>query len=217
MTGGTGGGASPDGGGSPTSSGAATSNGGSGGSTSSGATSSGASDGGGGVSPGSGGEGAGGTSSIASCGEGVLQPDTESCDDGNLNPGDGCDDQCVKTPGWYCPTANQACVDCSAGPALNCPCVDADYSSGGYSIGDRSCNGAAQKLSIECDLESELWLGGPVCPAGQNWDGKLQEGEVCDDGNETPADGCEPASSSVLCQESGIVRKNEPLDENSAC
>ena len=35
------------------------------------------------------------------CGNGVLEG-TEACDDGNVNPGDGCSDACVVESGFYC-------------------------------------------------------------------------------------------------------------------
>ena len=110
----------------------------------------------------------GGSCNAPDCGDGVLQTDTEDCDDGNLNNGDGCDEQCTRTPGWYCPEVNKACLNCSGGPKVACPCVDPDYPSGGYLAGEDACNGAAQKVSLECSTSTQLWATGPVCNATQN-------------------------------------------------
>src|SRR5688572_18076501 len=45
----------------------------------------------------------------ASCADGVLDDD-EACDDGNMNSGDGCGDNCrYVEPGFVCPEPGQPC------------------------------------------------------------------------------------------------------------
>ena len=47
--------------------------------------------------------------STIACGDGIRTVN-ESCDDGNVAPGDGCDASCLVESGWYCPTANAPCL-----------------------------------------------------------------------------------------------------------
>ena len=40
---------------------------------------------------------------LPGCGDGMLEPETERCDDGNSVPGDGCSGICTIEPNFDCP------------------------------------------------------------------------------------------------------------------
>ena len=44
----------------------------------------------------------------ASCGDGLIE-DSEQCDDGGTNPGDGCDASCQVEPGYSCDGEPSVC------------------------------------------------------------------------------------------------------------
>ena len=72
----------------------------------------------GGAAGSSGMSGAGGMGGMPSldCGDGVLQ-ETEACDDGNRDPGDGCSPDCTMIEASYrCPTAEKKTSSRSAPP-----------------------------------------------------------------------------------------------------
>lgn len=97
----------------------------------------------------------------AVCGDGKAGLG-ESCDDGNVNPGDGCSETCqIEGPYWAC-AFGSACVDVRDCNAL----TEAGLADGGD-------GGCAPPPKV------------PVCG-----DGIIDPGEACDDGNVTPNDGC---------------------------
>jgi cysteine-rich repeat protein len=49
------------------------------------------------------------SSSISTCGNGVIDPG-EQCDDGNTVNGDGCNALCQVEANWLCPNPGQACI-----------------------------------------------------------------------------------------------------------
>ncbi|MCY1059884.1 DUF4215 domain-containing protein [Nannocystis sp. SCPEA4] len=92
------------------------------------------------------------------CGDGELDPG-EQCDDGNAMDGDGCESDCTTTPGEKCGDGNQD--------------PDEDCDDGNNIDGD-GCEG-------NCRLPVTMECG----------DGELSPGEQCDDGNTMSGDGCE--------------------------
>lgn len=67
--------------------------------------------------------------SISACGDGILNPTAgEACDDGNIDPGDGCDEGCTIEP---CPQL--AILDRSALESTDYPC-DASLSRVGHNV-----------------------------------------------------------------------------------
>lgn len=50
------------------------------------------------------------TTVAAVCGNGILEP-TETCDDGNTMPGDGCNATCILETGFVCPMPGMMCMD----------------------------------------------------------------------------------------------------------
>jgi fibro-slime domain-containing protein len=86
----------------------------------------------------------------------------ESCDDGNILPGDGCSATCqIEAPYWACAFGSK-CVDVRDCAAL----VEAGLADGG----DGGCVAPPKPA---------------VCG-----DGVIDPGEACDDGNISPGDGC---------------------------
>ena len=120
------------------------------------------------------------------CGDGALDGD-EACDDGDTEPGDGCDAACALEDGFSCPTpgapclADPACGDGAVDPSLDERCDDGNGDSG---------DGCSEQCVVELDWECPV-PGTPcvyliVC-------GNRQVGgaETCDDGGANPGDGCD--------------------------
>ncbi len=153
----------------------------------------------------------------------------EACDDGNTDPGDGCDAECAIEYGYACPEPNAPCiVPCGDGLAAGAEGCD----DGNTAPGD-GCDAACQpEAGFDCpplggpcapNCGDGVEVAGEACDDGQNGDpcdgclddctvhvnacgdGFLCDAEICDDGNVWPADGC---SADCLSDEScgnGIV------------
>jgi cysteine-rich repeat protein len=50
-----------------------------------------------------------------------MQEHLETCDDGNADGGDGCDEQCAPEPGWRCPAAGAPCLLAVRCGGIDCP------------------------------------------------------------------------------------------------
>ncbi|MBK6517908.1 MAG: DUF4215 domain-containing protein [Polyangiaceae bacterium] len=107
---------------------------------------------------------------LPGCGNGVFEPATEACEDGNTTPGDGCNGVCLKEIGQPCALSGE-CASAFCDPADGtCACdTDADCAAG------EQCNTALDPN--EC------------VPTGCG-NGILAASEGCDDGNTTSGDGC---------------------------
>jgi cysteine-rich repeat protein len=110
------------------------------------------------------------------CGDAIVDPGTETCDDGNTEDGDGCDSDCTRT----CEHA-------------------ADCDDGNFCNGAETCTpmGCAPGTNITADICMNAMGGMGRCEAGfcvpdACGNGKFDSGEQCDDGNTIPGDGCEP-------------------------
>ncbi len=114
------------------------------------------------------------------CGNGVIE-DPESCDDNNVQDGDGCSSSCAVEDGWTCQDEPSVCsplnpcvvADCPAGTTCNplsgaCipdteTCASLNYECGtvnGESCG--TCGSGEQCVSgicevIQCSINSALW------------------------------------------------------------
>jgi fibro-slime domain-containing protein len=118
------------------------------------------------------------------CGDGERGV-TEACDDGNVEPGDGCDATCVVESGFRCPVPGVACVAIVCGdkkvesPEL---CDDGNVASG-------------DGCDASCGLEDgyACLLPGTMCQAAECGDGIVAGFEICDDGNAATGDGCDDA------------------------
>ncbi|PKN54348.1 MAG: hypothetical protein CVU56_27125, partial [Deltaproteobacteria bacterium HGW-Deltaproteobacteria-14] len=62
------------------------------------------------------------------CGDGALDPETEACDDGDLDAGDGCAADCTVEPRWLCAGSPSLCAPDGDGDGVpddadDCPAV----------------------------------------------------------------------------------------------
>jgi cysteine-rich repeat protein len=112
-----------------------------------------------------------------SCGDGIVQA-PEECDDGNVTPGDGCENDCTFT----CVSADTT-RDCSGGDAC---------------AGTATCDEATHTCTARTPLADETlcaagtgWCISGVCVASVCGNGITEPGEQCDDGNLAAGDGCE--------------------------
>jgi fibro-slime domain-containing protein len=115
------------------------------------------------------------------CGDG-LRTLTEACDDGDLEPGDGCSPSCEVEPGFRCL------------PAMPCrPIVCGDRLVEAPERCDDGNADAGDGCSDGCEVESG-WtcaVAGVACRAAMCGDGLVRGFEQCDDGDTTTGDGCD--------------------------
>ena len=127
---------------------------------------------------------------LSSCGNGLLNPVTEQCDDGGTAGGNGCSSTCTIELGYTCSgTHNQTCVTtCTDGiKAAIENCDD------GNLIDTDGCSNSCLKRSdANCALVGNI----SVCDICGNTVRKTPE--ICDDGNRLDGQGCSPDCMSVL-------------------
>ena len=125
------------------------------------------------------------------CGNAAVEG-SETCDDGNLKAGDGCNDKCQTEPGYACAQPGAACVE-----TTRC----GDRGVGGREECDDGNQAAGDGCSGQCKLEKG-WAcpSGGVCRALRCGDGLRVGTEQCDDGNGNGGDGC---SSTCLVESPG--------------
>ncbi|MBN8613960.1 MAG: hypothetical protein J0L92_25410, partial [Deltaproteobacteria bacterium] len=125
------------------------------------------------------------------CGDGRVAMLVEACDDGNLDPGDGCDARCTVEPGWSC--ANDAasasrCQDhCGSGPACGegQRCVDEACVCDAVSCASGCCDGDTCRAGMEPSACGAAGLACTRCPAGESCEGGHCSGcdaESCPEG-----------------------------------
>ena len=135
-----------------------------------------------------------GPSGIGVCGDGSWN-EGEACDDGNTAPGDGCSDTCTVEPGYECPDGKV------------CRLIEAAETCGNGVLDDgEACDDGNRESGDGCMLncraieaEYECAVPGTPCtkkgdpePSVNDYcgDGRVTEGEECDDGNLANLDGC---------------------------
>ncbi len=139
------------------------------------------------------------------CGNGVVEND-EACDDDNLNPGDGCSEECLIEGGFPC-EANEECEsgECADG---ECSLLSLAQCGNGTVEEGESCDDDNTRPGDGCS-EDCLLEGGIACDAdiqcesascidglcsfavsAQCGNGAIEDGESCDDDNVNPGDGC---------------------------
>jgi len=146
------------------------------------------------------------------CGNG-SRSDSEACDDGNTQSGDGCSADCLGIePGYSCQPAGKPC-------RMIARCGD------GLVAASEACDDGNTKdgdgCSAKCKLEWGFACSGSPsrCAATRCGDGKTEGSEGCDDGNTMPFDGCsstcqaEPNCSAGAC----TSRCGDGLVLNEAC
>ncbi len=128
----------------------------------------------------------GGTDSVPDpvCGNGELEPG-EICDDGGKRDGDGCSGDCSEQdPDFRCVPGE--------------PCVDTVVCGNGVLEGDEECDEGEENTTdgcaSDCSEVSEGWScprpGRPCVPIPVCGNGTWERGEECDDANHESDDGC---------------------------
>jgi len=110
----------------------------------------------------------------------------EGCDDGNTVSGDGCNATCEPESGWICDPPGQPCRQPRCGDGFT------DYIPGGGGSG-----GSGGTTSASAGF-------------GGSAGGSFGSYEECDDGNQTPGDGCSAScgiETGYSCPESGLPCK----------
>jgi fibro-slime domain-containing protein len=129
--------------------------------------------------------GDGGADLGPSCGNSVVES-SETCDDGNPIPGDGCSGICVVEPNYTCPTAGALCVSlvvCGDGKITANEACDDHNTAGGD-----GCSPVCQvEAGYACTMPGQPCTATPTAACG---DGQVNSGEGCDDHNVTSGDGC---------------------------
>lgn len=139
------------------------------------------------------------------CGDGVRE-ETERCDDGNPNPGDGCSAGCRIEPGWECQGEPSACIpsplERGPGERLTVQGASATFAdlyrtgSGVLLVTSRGAPGAmAQRLS-RSENGGTTWESVELGSTGQDtssgWVFAVDDGTIAvssNQGNSTPYDG----------------------------
>uniref|UniRef100_A0A6B2KX99 PARP catalytic domain-containing protein n=1 Tax=Arcella intermedia TaxID=1963864 RepID=A0A6B2KX99_9EUKA len=122
-----------------------------------------------------------GGSCATDCGDGILIPPYEECDDGNPYSNDGCTRDCKIQPGWTCTEPGYPCYgDCGDGVL-----VFSEECDDGNNVTDDGC-------TDDCKVMTGWICSVPGRPCLEFCgDGKITGSEVCDDYNVIPNDGCD--------------------------
>ncbi|MBM4363015.1 MAG: DUF4215 domain-containing protein, partial [Deltaproteobacteria bacterium] len=141
----------------------------------------------------------------ANCGDGLVVPPLEECEDGNEVDGDGCD-SCR----WTCISTDPE-RDCSTGD----PCE-----------GQPRCDNTRHRCVPGTPLSDLTPCGdGNVCFGGRcvaeycgNGKTEAAAGEECDDGNRTDGDGCDDCKFSCVASDpTRDCRSTQPCFEDGVC
>ncbi len=129
-------------------------------------------------------------STIASCGDGDLQPAHETCDDGNATPADGCTSTCTAALGFTC-TAAGVCDASDVPPATTlgalagqdltrfCTWLSASLGGAGRSY---NCGGTTFEVNSVSECQTAvLGLSGPIaaCTVGDYEAYVAESGDAC--------------------------------------
>lgn len=131
-------------------------------------------------------------SDCRTCGNGLVETG-EYCDDGNTDDQDGCSSACVIEAHYRCDLTDSGASDCTTpcGDGIRVPAEECDDRNG--ILGD-GCSDCRIDPGYTCVPNPDS--GGPegsVCTT-QCGDGLIVGAvEGCDDGNQTPGDGCSPS------------------------
>ena len=120
------------------------------------------------------------------CGDGLINQDSEECDDGNGVPGDGCSGICKIEAHFTCPTPGKPCI-----PTFRCGdgTIDpGEVCDDGNTTPDDGC-------SADCTVQSTSFIcptpGQPCTRVEFCGNGRVKGDENCDDGNTNAGDGCD--------------------------
>ncbi|MBK8258119.1 MAG: DUF4215 domain-containing protein [Polyangiaceae bacterium] len=140
------------------------------------------------------------------CGNNTIEG-TETCDDGNLTNGDGCDSNCTVTAcGNNIVTMGETCDDgnTTSGDGCDANCTPTGCGNGIATSGEACDDGNATE-GDGCDSNCT------VTACGNNI---VTMGESCDDGNTTSGDGCDANCTPTGCG-NGIVTMGETCDDGN--
>ncbi len=154
------------------------------------------------------------SSVAATCGNGIPEPPFESCDDGNLVPGDTCAPDC-QFPSYFANGILEPGEDCDDGNVLS--------GDGCNSFGIREfCGNMMLDLHEACDDGNTIdgdgcnrfcqFEAAPSCPNGAV-DHVLEQ---CDDGNSTDGDGCDAYCQDELCGDKALDLGEQCDDGNTS-
>ena len=159
----------------------------------------------------------GSTTTASVCGDGAVDAD-ETCDDGNLDDGDGCSAGCALEPvvcgdGWVgagetCDDGNRVDTDGCTNTCTSAACGD----------------GVVQDMVEGCDDGNAVDGDGcsAVCALESCGDGVVQAPEQCDDGDDDDTDECRTTCLTALCGD-GVVHEgveqcdDGDMDDDDAC
>ena len=161
-----------------------------------------------------------------SCGDGQLDPG-EACDDGNNISGDGCDSLCMfeitdqSVCGDGVRESAEACDDgnTTSGDGCDSQCQIEVPSSpqcgNGILEGSETCDDGNTALGDGCDAQCQIEA--PSSP--QCGDGILEGSETCDDGNTASGDGCDSQCQTETPAQpqcgNGVVESGEQCDDSN--
>ncbi len=137
-----------------------------------------------------------GFSCVSSCGDGVVSS-SETCDDKNVNSGDGCSNLCAAEPGYNCTGTPSLCVT---------------------KCGDGIVKGAEQCDNGNSNSDTLANACRTTCKKAGCGDKVTDSGETCDDGNTNSGDGCSGTcqSESKTCQK-GTTLSQAPSGKAVLC
>lgn len=117
------------------------------------------------------------------CGD-SIRGITESCDDGNTAPGDGCSGLCQIEAGFRCPFVGALCIAIV--------CNDPSHLIEAPETCEDGNTTSSDGCSSTCQLEPgwACQLPGALCTAAMCGDGIVAGTEACDDHNTASSDGC---------------------------
>ena len=126
------------------------------------------------------------------------------CDDGNENPSDGCDGQCIQCLGNGRLETGEVCDDGNRDNTDACTngCEAARCGDGVTRAGEEACDDGNEVETDACTSACEI----ARCGDGQIWAGV----EVCDDGNRNNTDECTNSCEAARCGD-GIAQASGSL------
>jgi fibro-slime domain-containing protein len=127
------------------------------------------------------------------CGDGLIRGD-EQCDDGNIDPADGCSANCVIEGGYNCTTDPTMPSECNIPP----------------------CGDGQRQIPEECDDSNTNDGDGcsATCQLENCGNNTVDPGETCDDGNQVDTDACSNACQPPSCGDR-IVQTPEECDDGN--
>ncbi|MBR4985690.1 MAG: DUF4215 domain-containing protein [Proteobacteria bacterium] len=136
----------------------------------------------------------------AKCGNGVVE-NSEACDDGNAEGGDGCSADCADIEeGYRCPEAGKACekIGEPEPEPEKAECGNSKVETG--EACDDGNKDSGDGCSSDCTTVEPDWAcqPGKACTKDTACgDGHLDDGEACDDRNTDDGDGCSADCSEI--------------------